>query len=75
VYGLLEQSTKETVVLEGSHVGIRYKSARIFSERDAKGTARAVPFVYRGDLLYKTLRLRNRMTSISNPYDSGCSKA
>jgi hypothetical protein len=38
VYGLLEQGTKETVVLEGSHVGIRKKSAGIFSERDAKGT-------------------------------------
>src|SRR5690606_40599226 len=36
VYGLLEQGTKETVVLEGSHVGIRKKSAGIFSERDAK---------------------------------------
>ncbi|KPW18756.1 Uncharacterized protein ALO90_05439 [Pseudomonas amygdali pv. aesculi] len=51
VYGLLEQSAKETVVLQGSHVGIRNKSAGIFSERDAKGTARAVPFVYRADLL------------------------
>jgi len=38
VHGLLEQGTKETVVLEGSHVGIRKKSAGIFSERDAKGT-------------------------------------
>ena len=38
VYGLLEQGTKETVVLEGSHVGIRKKSTGIFSERDAKGT-------------------------------------
>ncbi|KPB12755.1 hypothetical protein ALP66_103476 [Pseudomonas amygdali pv. photiniae] len=48
---MLEQSAKETVVLQGSHVGIRNKSAGIFSERDAKGTARAVPFVYRADLL------------------------
>ncbi|HEX8543631.1 MAG TPA: hypothetical protein VF671_18220, partial [Pseudomonas sp.] len=45
-----EQGTKETVVLQGSHVGIRKKSAGIFSDTDAKGTARAVPFIYRGDL-------------------------
>jgi hypothetical protein len=44
---LLEQGAKETVVLQGSHVGIRKKSAGIFSELDAKGTARAAPFVYR----------------------------
>jgi hypothetical protein len=36
VHGLLEQGTKETVVLEGSHVGIRKKSAGIFSERDGE---------------------------------------
>jgi hypothetical protein len=47
---LLEQGAKETVVLQGSHVGIRKKSAGIFSERDAKGTARAAPFVYRVNL-------------------------
>jgi hypothetical protein len=47
---LLEQGAKETVVLQGSHVGIRKKSAGIFSERDAKGTASAAPFVYRVNL-------------------------
>jgi hypothetical protein len=47
---LLEQGAKETVVLQGSHVGIRKKSAGIFSEPDAKGTASAAPFVYRVNL-------------------------
>jgi hypothetical protein len=47
---LLEQGTKETVVLEGSHVGIRKKSAGIFSEPDAKGTVTGQPFVYRVNL-------------------------
>jgi hypothetical protein len=47
---LLEQGTKETVVLEGSHVGIRKKSAGIFSEPDAKGTVAGQPFVYRVNL-------------------------
>ena len=50
VYGLLEQGAKETVVLQGSHVGIRKKSAGIFSERDAKGTDAGQPFVYRVNL-------------------------
>ena len=48
-HGRDEQSAKETVILEISHVSIRKKSAGIFSETDAKGTARAVPFIYRGD--------------------------
>jgi hypothetical protein len=47
---LLEQGAKETVVLQGSHVGIRKKSAGIFSERDAKGTVAGQPFVYRVNL-------------------------
>ncbi|MNZ75768.1 hypothetical protein D3C78_942540 [compost metagenome] len=50
VYGLLEQGAQETVVLQGSHVGIRKKSAGIFSEPGAKGTARAEAFVYRVNL-------------------------
>ncbi|MCY1435328.1 hypothetical protein D9M71_514180 [compost metagenome] len=54
VYGLLEQGTKETVVLQGSHVGIREKSGGIFSERNAKGTAQAMPFVYSGP--FRSLR-------------------
>jgi hypothetical protein len=33
---LLEQGAEETVVLQGSHVGIRKKSAGIFSERAQK---------------------------------------
>jgi len=41
------QGAKETVVLQGSHVGIRKKSAGIFSELDAKGTVAGQPFVYR----------------------------
>ncbi|MBP3861248.1 MAG: hypothetical protein J6I30_15710, partial [Pseudomonas sp.] len=49
-YRLLEQSAKETVILENSHVSIRKKSGGIFSETDAKGTASAVPFIYRVDL-------------------------
>jgi hypothetical protein len=67
---LLEQSAKETVVLQGSHVGIRNKSAGIFSELDAKGTAGAVPFVYRGDLLwlYRVMRLQNRPISLTCSY-------
>jgi hypothetical protein len=48
---LLEQGAEETVVLQGSHVGIRKKSAGIFSERDAKGTDAGQPFVYRVNLL------------------------
>jgi hypothetical protein len=47
---LLEQGAKETVVLQGSHVGIRKKSAGIFSELDAKGTVAGQPFVYRVNL-------------------------
>jgi hypothetical protein len=47
---LLEQGAEETVVLQGSHVGIRKKSAGIFSERDAKGTDAGQPFVYRVNL-------------------------
>jgi hypothetical protein len=47
---LLEQGAEETVVLQGSHVGIRKKSAGIFSERDAKGTDVGQPFVYRVNL-------------------------
>jgi len=43
---LLEQCTQETIVLQGSHVGIRKKSAGIFSDADAKGTAMAMRFVY-----------------------------
>jgi hypothetical protein len=67
---LLEQSAKETVVLQGSHVGIRNKSAGIFSELDAKGTARAVPFVYRADLLSLCtgMRLQNRLISVTFAY-------
>ncbi|NTZ97953.1 hypothetical protein FCH79_22120 [Pseudomonas koreensis] len=48
---MLEQGAEETVVLQGSHVGIRKKSAGIFSERDAKGTDAGQPFVYRVNLL------------------------
>jgi hypothetical protein len=47
---LLEQGAEETVVLQGSHVGIRKKSAGIFSEREAKGTDVGQPFVYRVNL-------------------------
>jgi hypothetical protein len=47
VYGLLEQCTQETIVLQGSHVGIRKKSAGIFSDADTKGTGMAIRFVYR----------------------------
>jgi hypothetical protein len=47
---LLEQGAKETVVLQGSHVGIRNKSADIFSESSPKGTADAVSFIYGSDL-------------------------
>ncbi|MNT24314.1 hypothetical protein D3C72_1597810 [compost metagenome] len=39
VYGLLEQCTQETIVLQGSHVGIRKNSAGIFSDAQRKGTA------------------------------------
>lgn len=46
VYRLLEQCTQETVVLQGSHVGIRKNSAGIFSDASAKGTAMAMRFVY-----------------------------
>jgi hypothetical protein len=48
---LLEQGAKETVVLQGSHGGIRKKSAGIFSDTNAKGTVSTVPFIYRVDLL------------------------
>jgi hypothetical protein len=47
---LLEQGAKETVVLQGSHGGIRKKSAGIFSDTNAKGTVSTVPFIYRVDL-------------------------
>jgi hypothetical protein len=47
---LLEQGAQETVVLQGSHVGIRKKSAGIFSEPGAKGTDARQPFVYRVNL-------------------------
>ncbi|CAI8744343.1 NAD-specific glutamate dehydrogenase [Pseudomonas sp. IT-P74] len=50
VYGLLEQGAQETVVLQGSHVGIRKKSEGIFSEPEAKGTVAGQPFVYRVNL-------------------------
>ncbi|MGE8069801.1 hypothetical protein, partial [Pseudomonas sp. NPDC089569] len=44
------QGAEETVVLQGSHVGIRKKSAGIFSEPGAKGTDAGQPFVYRVNL-------------------------
>jgi hypothetical protein len=47
---LLEQGAQETVVLQGSHVGIRKKSTGIFSEPGAKGTVAGQPFVYRVNL-------------------------
>ncbi|MNW67713.1 hypothetical protein D3C74_463410 [compost metagenome] len=50
VNGLLEQGAEETVVLQGSHVGIRKKSEGIFSEPEAKGTVAGQPFVYRVNL-------------------------
>jgi len=43
---LLEQCTQETIVLQGSHVGIRKNSAGIFSDTSAKGTAMTMCFVY-----------------------------
>jgi hypothetical protein len=43
VYGLLEQGTQETVVLQGSHVGIR-KKVRAFSQTHKKARLIAVPF-------------------------------
>jgi hypothetical protein len=43
---LLEQCTQETIVLQGSHVGIRKNSAGIFSDASAKGTVKAMRFVY-----------------------------
>jgi hypothetical protein len=47
---LLEQRTEETIILQGSHVGIRKKSAGIFSDAQRKGTVVTVPFVYQGAL-------------------------
>jgi hypothetical protein len=44
---LLEQGAQKTIVLQGSHVGIRKKSAGIFSDTNGKGTVSTVPFVYR----------------------------
>ncbi|MCY1444137.1 hypothetical protein D9M71_605900 [compost metagenome] len=46
--GLLEQGAKEAIILQGSHGGIRKKSAGIFAKPKAKGTAGAVPFVISG---------------------------
>ncbi|EJT84893.1 hypothetical protein PPS11_14686 [Pseudomonas putida S11] len=43
---MLEQCTQETIVLQGSHVGIRKNSAGIFSDASAKGTVKAMRFVY-----------------------------
>jgi hypothetical protein len=50
IYGLLEQGTKETVVLQGGHGRVLEKSAGIFADPKTKGTAGAVPFVHRVNL-------------------------
>jgi hypothetical protein len=59
---LLEQGTKETVVLQGSHVGIRKKSAGIFSDTHAKGTVSTVPFINKTAISFKQQAQANRVS-------------
>jgi hypothetical protein len=68
---LLEQGAEETVVLQGSHVGIRKKSAGIFSEREAKGTDVGQPFVFRVNLSRWNTIFRNTLKQL---WERACSR-